>query len=94
MQANDGYTDRAATATLETAGNEQDFGGWLAGILARAAAELGSTAALTAVPASRSGTSVVWKGRATPRARSSGWMRSPPAAHATAHLTGIRARRI
>ncbi len=48
MQANDSYTERAATATMEAARNEQDFGGWLAGILARTAAELGSTDALTA----------------------------------------------
>lgn len=48
MHANDSYTDRAATATLEAAGSEHDFGGWLAGILARTAAELGSTEALTA----------------------------------------------
>ena len=48
MHANDSYTNRAATATLEAARTEQDFGGWLAGILARTAAELGSTDALTA----------------------------------------------
>jgi hypothetical protein len=48
MQTNDSYTDRAASATLEAARTEQDFGGWLAGILARTAAELGSTHALTA----------------------------------------------
>jgi hypothetical protein len=48
MHANDSYTNRAATATLEAARTEQDFGGWLAGILARIAAELGSTEALTA----------------------------------------------
>ena len=48
MHANDTYTGRAATATLEAARNEHDFGGWLAGILTRTAAELGSTDALTA----------------------------------------------
>ncbi len=47
MHANDSYTDRAASATLEAARTEHDFGGWLAGILARTAAELGSTDALT-----------------------------------------------
>jgi hypothetical protein len=42
------YTNRAATATLEAARNEHDFGGWLASVLARTAADLGSTDALTA----------------------------------------------
>jgi hypothetical protein len=42
------YTDRAATAVIEAVREEQDFGGWLAGVLATAAAELGSTAALIA----------------------------------------------
>jgi hypothetical protein len=42
------YTDRAATAILDAAHEEHDFGGWLAQVLATAAAELGSTAALTA----------------------------------------------
>ncbi len=42
------YTDRAATAILDAARGEHDFGGWLAQVLATAAAELGSTAALTA----------------------------------------------
>ena len=42
------YTDRATTAILHAVRDEQDFGGWLAQILATAAAELGSTAALTA----------------------------------------------
>jgi hypothetical protein len=41
------YTDRAADAVLEAAKAEHDFAGWLAGVLAAAAAELGSTAALT-----------------------------------------------
>jgi hypothetical protein len=42
------YTVRAGQAVLEAARNEHDFGGWLAHVLAAAAAELGSTDALTA----------------------------------------------
>ena len=42
------YTDRAATAILDAVREEHDFGGWLAEVLATAAAELGSTSALTA----------------------------------------------
>jgi hypothetical protein len=42
------YTVRASHAVLEAARNEHDFGGWLAHVLASAAAELGSTDALTA----------------------------------------------
>jgi hypothetical protein len=42
------YTDRAAIAIIDAVREEHDFGGWLAGVLATAAAELGSTAALTA----------------------------------------------
>jgi hypothetical protein len=42
------YTDRAVTAILDAVREEHDFGGWLAGVLATAAAELGSAAALTA----------------------------------------------
>ena len=42
------YTDRAATAIADAVREEHDFGGWLARVLATAAAELGSTAALTA----------------------------------------------
>ena len=42
------YTDRAATAIVDAVREEHDFSGWLAQILATAAAELGSTAALTA----------------------------------------------
>ena len=42
------YTDRAATAIVDAVREEHDFGGWLAQVLATAAAELGSTAALTA----------------------------------------------
>ncbi len=48
MHAQDTYIDRAAAATLEAARNEHDFGGWPASVLARTAAELGSTDALTA----------------------------------------------
>ena len=44
----DSYTVRAAQAVLEAARSEHDFGGWLAHVLAAAAAELGSTDALTA----------------------------------------------
>ena len=43
-----GYTERAAAAVLEAARAEHDFGGWLAAVLATAAAELGSSRALTA----------------------------------------------
>jgi hypothetical protein len=42
------YNDRAATAIFDAVREEHDFSGWLAQILATAAAELGSTAALTA----------------------------------------------
>lgn len=42
------YTDRATTAILEAVHNEYDFGGWLAGVLAHTAAQLGGTSALTA----------------------------------------------
>jgi hypothetical protein len=41
------YTDSAATAVVHAVRVEHDFGGWLARVLATAAAELGSTAALT-----------------------------------------------
>ncbi|HEY1713113.1 MAG TPA: hypothetical protein VGG07_09425 [Solirubrobacteraceae bacterium] len=43
----DSYTDRATTAVVHAVRIEHDFGGWLARVLAIAAAELGSTAALT-----------------------------------------------
>jgi hypothetical protein len=43
----DNYTVRAAQAVLDAARSEHDFGGWLAHVLAAAAAELGSTDALT-----------------------------------------------
>jgi hypothetical protein len=42
------YTDRATTAIVDAVREEHDFSGWIAQILATAAAELGSTAALTA----------------------------------------------
>jgi hypothetical protein len=42
------YTERADAAMLEAVREEHDFGGWLAHVLATAAAELGSSAALTA----------------------------------------------
>ena len=42
------YTDRATVAVIEAVPEEHDFGGWLAEVLATAAAELGSTAALVA----------------------------------------------
>jgi hypothetical protein len=41
------YTVRAGRAVLEAAQSERDFAGWLASVLATAAAELGSTGALT-----------------------------------------------
>ena len=44
----DNYTMRAAHAVLDAARSEHDFGGWLAHVLAAAAAELGSTDAVTA----------------------------------------------
>ena len=48
MDGDDSYTDRAAQAVIQAVHEEHDFGGWLAGVLATAAAELGSTAALVA----------------------------------------------
>jgi hypothetical protein len=42
------YTERAAAAVLEAAHEEHDFGGWLASVLVSAAADLGSSRALTA----------------------------------------------
>jgi hypothetical protein len=42
------YTERAAAAVVEAAQAEHDFGGWLASVLAAAAAELGSSRALIA----------------------------------------------
>ena len=48
MSEDASYTDRATTAVIEAVRQEHDFGGWLAAVLATAAAELGSTAALIA----------------------------------------------
>jgi hypothetical protein len=42
------YTERAAAAITEAARAEHDFAGWLAGVLAIAAAGVGSSDALTA----------------------------------------------
>jgi hypothetical protein len=42
------YTDQALKALTEAARTEHDFAGWLAGVLARAAAALGSSGALVA----------------------------------------------
>ena len=42
------YTTDAHRAILQAVHDEHDFGGWLAQVLATAAAELGSTAALIA----------------------------------------------
>jgi hypothetical protein len=43
-----GYTDQAVEAVTAAARDEHDFGGWLALVLVRAAARLGSLDALTA----------------------------------------------
>ena len=42
------YTERATSAIVDAIHQEHDFSGWLAQILATAAAELGSSAAVTA----------------------------------------------
>jgi hypothetical protein len=42
------YTDQATAAVLAAVEQEHDFGGWLARVLAAAAAELGSSDALIA----------------------------------------------
>ena len=42
------YTDRATTAIVDAVREEHDFSGWLAQVLATAAAQMGSSAALTA----------------------------------------------
>jgi hypothetical protein len=42
------YTERAAAAVILAVREEPDFGGWLAEVLAIAAAEIGSSDALTA----------------------------------------------
>jgi hypothetical protein len=41
------YTDQAVSAIVDAAREQHDFSGWLAQVLATAAADLGSTAALT-----------------------------------------------
>jgi len=46
--ADQSYTDRAIDAVLSAVREEHDFGGWLAEVLATAAAELGSSEALLA----------------------------------------------
>jgi hypothetical protein len=45
---NSDYTTDAHTAILTAVREKHDFGGWLAGVLASVAADLGSTSALTA----------------------------------------------
>ncbi len=42
------YTKDAHRAILQAVRDENDFGGWLAGVLASVSADLGSTLALTA----------------------------------------------
>jgi hypothetical protein len=42
------YTDDAKDAVRQAVANEQDFGGWLAGVLEDVARELGGSAALVA----------------------------------------------
>lgn len=42
------YTDHARDAVVRAVRAQRDFSGWLAGVLAAAAAELGSSYALTA----------------------------------------------
>jgi hypothetical protein len=46
--SHDDYTQEARAAILAAVGEQHDFGGWLAGVLSRAAAELGSSDALIA----------------------------------------------
>ena len=45
---NGSYTTDAHRAILQAVRDEHDFGGWLAGVLANVAVDLGSTDALTA----------------------------------------------
>ena len=45
---NGDYTRDARAAILAAAREQHDFGGWIAGVLASVAADVGSTAALTA----------------------------------------------
>ena len=46
--SNGNYTKEAHAAILAAVREQHDFGGWLAGVLATVAADLGSTEALTA----------------------------------------------
>ncbi|MGI8559041.1 MAG: hypothetical protein ACR2ND_12170 [Solirubrobacteraceae bacterium] len=46
--SNGDYERDAHRAILQAVREQQDFGGWLAGVLARVSADLGSTFALTA----------------------------------------------
>ena len=46
--SNGDYTKEAHAAILAAVREQHDFGGWLAGVLATVAADLGSTEALTA----------------------------------------------
>lgn len=48
MHSESSYTDQAAAAILQAARTEHDFAGWLAGVLAQTASELGASDALTA----------------------------------------------
>ena len=48
MSDRESHTARAIEAVVEAARCERDLGGWLAHVLAAAAAELGSSEALTA----------------------------------------------
>jgi hypothetical protein len=48
MAASQTHTRMAIAVIAAAADSERDFGGWLAHVLAAAAAELGSSAALTA----------------------------------------------
>jgi hypothetical protein len=47
ITGSDDYTQQARTAVLAAARTEHDFAGWLASLLAKVAAELGSSDALT-----------------------------------------------
>jgi hypothetical protein len=47
MTGQDDYTSEAVTAITQAARAEHDFSGWLATVLCRAAAKLGSSDALT-----------------------------------------------
>jgi hypothetical protein len=47
MSETTSHTERATAAVLDAVRGDHDFGGWLAGVLAAAAAQLGSSDALT-----------------------------------------------